>query len=127
MTAARFDPHAILRELEQEGVSYVVVGGLARVIQGSDELTRGVDLTPSPRKKNLERLQQALENLGARRLDGKHLDLGGLDPERDPVLALTSDAGEVKIVLEPAGTRGYNDLRYRATREPIRTQNSCPS
>src|SRR5207253_7367591 len=39
--------------------------------------------------------------------------------ERDPVLALTSDAGEVKIVLEPAGTRGYNDLRYRATREPI--------
>ena len=119
MSPARFDPYAVLRELERERVTYVVVGGLARVIQGSDELTRGIDLTPSPRPQNLERLQRALENLNARRRDRKPLDLGELDPKRDPVLALTSDAGEVKIVLEPAGTRGYDDLRHRATREPI--------
>ena len=119
MSPARFDPYAVLRELERERVTYVVVGGLARVIQGSDELTRGIDLTPSPRPQNLERLQRALENLNARRRDRKPLELGALDPKRDAVLALTSDAGEVKIVLEPAGTRGYDDLRHRATREPI--------
>ena len=76
MSPARFDPYAVLRELERERVTYVVVGGLARVIQGSDELTRGIDLTPSPRPQNLERLQRALENLNARRRDRKPLDLG---------------------------------------------------
>ena len=96
-----------------------MIGGLARVIQGSDELTRGIDLTPSPRPQNLERLQRALENLNARRRDRKPLELGDARPRTRPVLALTSDAGEMKIVLEPAGTRGYDDLRHRATREPI--------
>jgi hypothetical protein len=119
MSPARFDPYAVLRELERERVTYVVVGALARVIQGSDELTRGTDLTPSLRPQNLERLQRALETLNARRPDGKTLDLAELDPESDRVLELTSDAGEVKIVLEPAGTRGYDDLRIRANRQPI--------
>jgi hypothetical protein len=35
------------------------------------------------------------------------------------VLELASDAGDIKVVLEPAGTRGYDDLRRRAGHEPI--------
>ena len=35
------------------------------------------------------------------------------------MIALTSDAGEIKIVPEPAGVRGYDDLRHRANREPL--------
>jgi hypothetical protein len=27
--------------------------------------------------------------------------------------------GEIKIVTEPTGTRGYEDLRFRANREPL--------
>ncbi len=119
MSPPRFDPYAILHALEDKNVSYVIVGGLARVLQGTDELTHGLDLTPSTRKENLDRLQAALEQLNARRVDGGALDLGALDPERDPVLELTSDAGEIKLVPMPAGTRGYDDLRHRATREPI--------
>ena len=53
MSPARFDPYAVLRELERERVTYVVVVALARVIQGSDELTRGTDVTPSLRPQNL--------------------------------------------------------------------------
>ena len=34
------------------------------------------------------------------------------------MLDLASDVGEIKIVLEPAGTRGYEDLRRRAGHEP---------
>ena len=71
MSPTRFDPYAILRELQEGRVYFVVIGALARVIQGSDELTRGLDLTPSLRPQNLEKLQQALENLNARRTDGK--------------------------------------------------------
>lgn len=119
MSGAGFDPYAILHALEDKRVAYVLVGGLARVLQGTDELTHGLDLTPSTRKENLDRLQTALEQINARRADGRPLELAGLDPERDPVVELASDAGEIKIVPEPTGTRGYDDLRHRATREPI--------
>ena len=119
MSKTRFDPYAIVHALEDARVTYVLIGGLARVLQGSGELTRGLDLTPSPNDRNLEKLQTALERLNARRVDGRTPELAGLDPSRDPVLKLETDAGEIKIVLEPAGTRGYDDLRRRAGHEPI--------
>jgi hypothetical protein len=115
----RFDPYAVLRELETERVSYVLVGALARVIQGSDELTDGIDLTPSPRQRNLDRLQVALERLHAERVDGEPLELTEDTFRSNPVLELRSDAGEIKIVSEPDGTRGYDDLRHRADHAPI--------
>jgi hypothetical protein len=37
----------------------------------------------------------------------------------DPVIPLRSDAGELKIVPAPLGTRGYDDLRRAANREPL--------
>ncbi len=119
MSPARFDPYRILRELQEARVYFVVVGALARVIQGSDELTRGLDLTPSLSERNLEKLQQALESLNARRSDGKPLDVRELDHEREPVIVLESDAGEIKIVPQPTGTRGQDDLRHRARRESL--------
>ena len=30
-----------------------------------------------------------------------------------------TDRGELKVVPQPAGTRGYDDLRRAATREPL--------
>jgi hypothetical protein len=32
---------------------------------------------------------------------------------------LTTEYGELKLVPEPAGTRGYDDLRRAANREPL--------
>jgi hypothetical protein len=81
-------------------------------------LTDGIAIVPSTREENLRRLGLALEELNARRPDGKQPAL-----ERDlvgrGVLELRTDAGELKIVPEPAGTRGYDDLRRRAIREPL--------
>ncbi|HEY1366063.1 MAG TPA: hypothetical protein VGF23_03080 [Gaiellaceae bacterium] len=71
------------------------------------------------RQKNLVRLQQALEALNARRPDGQPLQVADLDPQRDGVVEMTNDAGTIKIVPQPAGTRGYDDLRRRANREPL--------
>ena len=42
---------------------YLVVGGLGRVLQGSDELTEGVDVVPLMREENLGLLEAALEDL----------------------------------------------------------------
>lgn len=113
-----FDPYEVLQTLERHRVTYVVIGGLGRVIHGSTELTDGIDIVPSTREENLRRLGLALEELNARRRDGRQPAL-----ERDlvgrGVLELRTDAGELKIVPEPAGTRGYDDLRRRAQREPL--------
>jgi hypothetical protein len=116
--AKRFDPYTVLQALERQRVTYIVIGGVGRVIQGSDELTDGIDIVPSMREENLRRLGLALEELGARRSDGKSLALER-DLARAPVLELETEAGEVKVVPEPAGTRGYDDLRRRAEREPL--------
>ena len=35
------------------------------------------------------------------------------------MLELHTDAGKLKIIPEPAGTRGYDDLRRAASREPL--------
>ena len=126
-----FDPYAILNELERERVAYVVVGALARVIQGADEITAGIDLTPSPREENLERLERALERLGAKCTDGRPLELAEIVSSVQPVVALETAAGQLKLVLLPAGTRGYADIRRRADRlhlgQGLRPQVAAPA
>ncbi len=110
-----FDPIGLLQTLDRNGVSYIVIGAFGRVIQGADEITRGIDIVPSTREENLRRLDAALQECGARRTDGTAPDLTKLEP----VLEITTDRGELKVVPEPAGTRGYDDLRRAATREPL--------
>jgi hypothetical protein len=113
-----FDPIAVLRALDQRRVAYIVIGALGRVIEGSPEVTDGTDIVPSTREDNLRKLALALEDIKARRKDGKELHLEE-SLATEPVLELDTAAGELKIVLEPAGTRGYDDLRRAANREPL--------
>ena len=67
---------------------------------------------------NLRRLGGALTDLDARRADGRALSLDR-DLARAEVLELSTSAGELKLVPEPAGTAGYDDLRRGASREPL--------
>ena len=113
MSAPRqpFDPYAILTALERRRVAYVLIGGFARVIQGTDELTHGLDLAPSLRPENLGRLALALTELDAERVDGRALVLDEATIREQSVIGLGSAHGELKVVPEPAGTRdGYDDL-----------------
>src|SRR5215203_1497932 len=92
--ASAFDPYTMLAALQARGVSFVVIGAFARVIHGTGEVTDGLDVTPSMREENLSRLANALDDLDTRR-------------------------GELKLVPEPAGSHGYDDLRRHASREPL--------
>lgn len=113
-----FDPIAVLQTLDRHRVTYIVVGALGRVIHGSSETTDGIDIVPSTREQNLRRLGLALEELRACRPDGRPLDLQN-NLSHEPVLELHTDQGELRLVPQPAGTRGYDDLRRRANREPL--------
>jgi hypothetical protein len=111
-----FDPYELLGTLQGRNIAYVVIGAFARVVRGTRELTDGIDIAPAMRGENLVRLDAALADLDARRTDGAPLDLRNLD---EPMADLVTRAGELKLVPEPAGTGGYDDLRRRADREPL--------
>ena len=118
---AGFDPSAILHALEEARVDFILIGALARVLQGSDEATAGVDLTPSSRPVNLERLDGALA-----RLHAVEANEGGGSGMR----SFEAPAGEIRVVNAPVGTRGYADLRRKARRlhlgEGLRPQVAAP-
>ncbi len=65
MTEQRFDPYATLEALEGRGVAYVLIGAFARVVQGTEEITHGLDLAPSLHGDNPKRLALALDDLEA--------------------------------------------------------------
>jgi hypothetical protein len=115
-----FDPRGLLAALDRNYVGYVLIGGLARVIRGTDELTSGVDICPGLRFENVDRLARALEELEARRADRRRLVVDEDTLAQEAVLELRTNRGGLKVVAEPAGTRrGYEDLRKAATREHI--------
>jgi hypothetical protein len=111
-----FDPVAILAALERHRVSYVVVGELAGVIHGSGMTTRTVEIAPSLKPENLERIARALTDLAATKRETTRL--AQLEPEADPLVVAT-DRGGVVITPTPPGSRGYEDLRRAARREPL--------
>jgi hypothetical protein len=112
----RFDPLGLLATLDRHRVAYIVVGAFARVVQGAEEVTRGVDIVPATKPDNLRKLDAALDELAARHPDGRQV--AAEDLENQP-LELVTDRGELKIIAEPVGTSGYDDLRRAATREPL--------
>ena len=114
------DAARIVEVLNHHGVLYVVIGGYAAELHEVAGLppTRDIDVCPSTNRENLERLSDALSELGALiRTDA--ID-GGLafshDAEslaRADTWNLVCDAGELDISFQPAGG-GYDQLRVAA-------------
>lgn len=117
MAEEDFDPLGIFAELNRQKVTYLLIGALARVIQGADELTQGVDITLPLGEENLRRLELALEGLSARPRDHRRAGLQERFERGDQVIHFQTDKGELKLVPLPAGTQGYDDLRRRMSRE----------
>ncbi len=115
-----FDPRAILAALERRRVTYVLIGGLARVLRGADEITHGVDICPTFGRDNIDRLGRAVSELEVIRTDGETLVCDEQTIDAEDVLALRTAFGALNIVGTPAGVpRGCVDLRHAATKEHL--------
>jgi hypothetical protein len=117
------DREQVLRALERHGVRYVLIGGAAAQSRGWQGATLDVDITPDQDRANLERLAEALSELGARfRVEGHPEGFeppGGIDARtfRNQVsVALVTRHGPLDVALVPDGTGGYEDLAKGATR-----------
>ena len=115
-----FDPRAILAALERNYVDYVLIGGLARVVRGTDEVTTGVDICPSFARDNLARLGRAIDELEGRGPGRKRFVVDEATIDADAAVAVSTVAGQLQIVASPAGApRGFVDLRRAATKEHL--------
>lgn len=119
-----FDPDTLLAALHQEGVHFVLIGGMAAVLHGDVGVTVDVDIAPAQDAGNLQRLAAALRNLDARIRreavpDGLAFDCSAAffgNLRRETILNLVTRAGALDIAFVPAGTAGYGDLKRDAVR-----------
>jgi len=112
------DAERILRALDEHGVDYVLIGGLAVQTHGHVRTTNDADLIPSPDPDNLERLANALQNLGARVLNpGKEdIEVDAKMLPRATIWQFATREGGVDVMHEVPGGRSYGELNARALR-----------
>lgn len=112
-----FDPERLLRTLNTHGVAYVLVGGFAAVAHGSSLLTEDIDISPARDRANLDRLAEALRELGAT-IRTEHEPAGVAFPcdgaflaAQTMMLNLVTECGDLDLILAPAAfPNGYEDL-----------------
>ena len=114
-----FRPERILEVLAAHRVDYVMIGGLAAAIHGSDLVTGDIDITPATDDENLARLSSALDELEARirtvdAPDGVRFAHDAPSLARATVWNLVTNAGDLDLAMMPSGTQGYEDLRRDA-------------
>lgn len=114
-----FRPEELLATLNDHGVAYVVIGGIAAVLHGSPLRTDDADICPAHTLENLERLAAALAELDARIALPEEPE--GVDFPHDPevigrveIWNLITRFGRFDLSFCPSGTGGYEDLRRRA-------------
>ena len=99
----------------------MVIGGLAGSILGSADVTSDLDICYSRDQENLERLADALRDLGAHlrvarepdanlpfRLDAATLKAGD-------TFTLATEHGDLDVLGTPSGTQGFDDLDRSST------------
>ena len=114
-----FRPERILEVLAAHDVDYIMIGGLAAAVHGSDLVTGDLDITPATGDENLARLSRALDELDARirtdtKPDGLPFAHDARSLGRAAVWNLVTNAGDLDLAMMPSGTQGYDDLRRDA-------------
>jgi predicted nucleotidyltransferase len=112
-----FRLRALLQRLTEHGVDFVVVGGVAVILQASPRFTRDLDICYALEQENLDRLGEVLVELGAK-LRGIEEDLpfvpDGRALRHTQMLTLTTADGGLDLLVEPEGSPGYPALRRRS-------------
>ena len=112
-----YDPLRALRTLQEHGVHFLLIGGVAGRLWGSPSLTNDTDICHATDPDNLERLAGTLRGLEAH-LRGADDDLPFTLDARTlasaQLFTFTTSAGALDLLAVPAGTNGYDELVVNA-------------
>src|SRR6266404_7598725 len=105
----------MFRVLADQGVEYVIIGGLAATLHGSPLRTGDADVCPSRDPENLSRLAAALQAMGARIrtesvADGLPFACDAAFFRTVELANLVTRFGDLDVAFIPSGTQGYADL-----------------
>lgn len=110
-------PTSLLSALSESAVDFVVIGGVAVLLQALPRFTKDLDIVYDPSPANLRRLGDLLVRLHAR-LRGLPEDLPFVPDARalrqTQILTLETDLGGLDLLLAPDGSPPYDELRRRA-------------
>jgi hypothetical protein len=110
--------HALLRCLTEGEVDFVVIGGVAVILQASPRFTKDLDICYAPEQENLNRLGAVLIELGAKLREADE-DLpfvpDGRTLRQTTILTLTTPDGGIDLLVDPDGSPSYPVLRRRAS------------
>jgi len=121
MSELELDPTllATLQALEAKAVEFVLVGDVAEAIYANGGFVSGVAIVPGAYSRNVDRLCDALVELGAE-LDGtgaaRGPDIRQVDLRELAPCTFQTTLADVDLDFEPQGTRGYRDLFDDAAR-----------
>lgn len=107
-----------LEGLVEAGVDFILVGGLAAVIQGAPVTTMDVDIVHSQALQNIDRLLGFLRTVDAvqRRMDDKLIEPKGRDLSGKDHVLLTTRIGPIDILAAVEG----EDLIRTSWRTPLK-------
>lgn len=102
----------VLEGLLKARVDFILVGGLAAVIQGAPVTTMDVDIVHSQSPQNIARLLAFLKSVDAvhRRLDDKLIEPKERDLSGKGHVLLTTRIGPLDVLAAIEGGRSYEDL-----------------
>jgi hypothetical protein len=114
-----FKPEGIFRVLSRHKVRYVLIGGLAATLHGSNLRTGDVDICPARDRENLNRLGRAMKQLRARvrapdAPEGLSFAADARFFERVQICNLVTKYGDLDISFQPSGTAGFDELAAHA-------------
>jgi hypothetical protein len=102
----------IVEVLTRHGVEFILVGGVAAILEGAPVSTFDLDVVIRPTPEDRQRLLGALQELHARYLDpaGRHIvpDAGKLETLR--IQRLVTDLGPLDVLKSIGAGRSYDDL-----------------
>jgi predicted nucleotidyltransferase len=108
---AVYDLARMLNVLTEERVEFILVGGMAAVLQGAPVLTQDVDILYRIEDANLDRLQRALQRLNAvARHDPRRLRFDKTHLQTRGHKLSTTDAGPLDILGSINENVSYEDL-----------------
>jgi predicted nucleotidyltransferase len=102
----------ILADLNDAGVRYVLIGGIALIRHGVVRATRDVDAVIAPEPENLERVRSLIAAWPATRPDGSPVPAEMIAPGR--TINLSTPHGDLDLLAERPSPLSFAELSARA-------------